>query len=59
MAAVASVVNTAARAQPVAASDGILVTEAVYQRAGRALAGSRRQDYDLKGDEKPVRLYAV
>jgi adenylate cyclase len=57
--AIGTVVNTAARAQSAAASGEILVTEAVYQRARDALAGSASKPYDLKGFERPVALYAA
>lgn len=57
--AIGTVVNTAARAQSAAQAGGILVTQAVYDRARRELAESEGQEYHLKGFEKPVRLYAV
>jgi len=57
--AIGMVVNTAARAQAAAEAGRILVTQAVFERAGRHLAGSRGQDYQLKGFEKPISLYAI
>jgi adenylate cyclase len=55
--AIGTVVNTASRAQSAAAADQILVTQAVYQRAPSDLAGSRAQEYQLKGFEAPTTLY--
>jgi adenylate cyclase len=57
--AIGTVVNTAARAQSVAESGRILVTRAVYDRARHQMAGSDGQEYDLKGFDKPVELYAI
>jgi class 3 adenylate cyclase len=57
--AIGTVVNTAARAQAAAEPGRILVTQAVFERAGRHLAGSRGQEYQLKGFDKPVCLYTV
>lgn len=57
--AIGTVVNTAARAQSAAKGGQILVTEAVYERARPALSESPAGDYELKGFDKPVRLYAA
>jgi adenylate cyclase len=57
--AVGTVVNTAARAQSAAQAGGILVTQAVYDRAGRDVVGSEGREYHLKGFETPVRLYTA
>ena len=51
--------NTASRAQSAAAADEILLTEAVYERARSELRGSRAQDYQLKGFDAPIRLWAA
>ncbi len=55
--AIGTVVNTASRAQSAARSGEILVPQAVYDRAGRELAGSKGQEYQLKGFDVPMRLY--
>ena len=57
--AIGTVVNTAARAQSAATAGQILVTEAVYERAKLDLSGSTARDYQLKGFDAPVRLYAT
>ena len=57
--AIGTVVNTASRAQSVAAAGEILLTETVYDRAQQDLALSRVGDYQLKGFAAPVRLYAA
>lgn len=57
--AIGTVVNTAARAQSAAAAGEILLTQAVYDRFSPALAVSGARDYDLKGFEAPVKLYAA
>jgi adenylate cyclase len=57
--AIGTVVNTAARAQAVAAPGEILVTEAVHESARDDLAGSMSKQYDLKGFDRPVALYAA
>lgn len=57
--AIGTVVNTAARAQSAATTGQILVTEAVYERARLDLSGSTARDYQLKGFDSPVRLYAT
>jgi len=55
--AIGTVVNLASRAQTAAAAGEILVTQAVYERA--ELAGSRAQEFQLKGFETPTTLYAA
>jgi class 3 adenylate cyclase len=57
--AIGTVVNTASRAQSAAAGGEILLTQAVYDRAASELAGSRAQEYRLKGFEAPIKLYAA
>jgi class 3 adenylate cyclase len=57
--AIGTVVNTAARAQSAAEAGRILVTRAVYDRARRQMAESQGREYDLKGFDKPVELYAI
>ncbi len=57
--AIGTVVNTAARAQSAAEAGGILVTKAVYDRARRQIAETDGRDYNLKGFEKPIELYAL
>lgn len=57
--AIGTVVNTAARAQSAAEAGQILVTEAVCDRAPGETGDTEGRDYDLKGFEKPVRLFAV
>lgn len=57
--AIGTVVNTAARAQAAAAAGEILLTRAVYERSQSELAGSRAQEYRLKGFEAPIELYAA
>jgi adenylate cyclase len=57
--AIGTVVNTAARAQSVAQAGQILVTRAVRDRSGPALAASTGLLYPLKGLIEPVELYAA
>jgi adenylate cyclase len=57
--AIGTVVNTAARAQAAADAGRILVTRAIYDRAGGVMAGSEAREYALKGFEAPVKLYAA
>lgn len=57
--AIGTVVNTAARAQSAAAADQILVTQAVRASAGRATAEAEGREYNLKGFEAPITLYAA
>src|SRR5215216_5196911 len=49
--AIGTVVNTAARAQAAADAGRILVTRAVYDRAGLAGDGTQGREYQLKGFE--------
>jgi len=56
--AIGTVVNTASRAQGVARGGEILVTEAVHDRLDE-LGGSRGQQFQLKGFDAPVTLYAA
>jgi adenylate cyclase len=55
--AIGTVVNTAARAQSAAAAGEILVSQAVHDRAGRAVVASEGREYSLKGFDAPVQLY--
>ncbi len=57
--AIGTVVNTASRAQSVAAADQILVTDAVHRRALADLADSQPKIYQLKGFDTPIELYAA
>ena len=57
--AIGTVVNLASRAQSAAAAGEILVTQAVYERAPSALAGSQPQQRALKGFEGATTLYAA
>lgn len=57
--AIGTVVNTAARAQSAAEAGGILITRAVYDRAGRDVVESEGREYQLKGFEAPVQLYSA
>jgi class 3 adenylate cyclase len=57
--AIGTVVNTAARAQSAAAAGQILVTNAVCDRARAQTAQRQRQEYHLKGFERPVELNAI
>jgi class 3 adenylate cyclase len=57
--AIGTVVNTAARAQSAAEAGGILVTEAVYDRARNQIATKAGREHRLKGFEKPITLYAI
>jgi adenylate cyclase len=57
--AIGTVVNLASRAQSAAAAGEILVTQSVYERAQRELAGSRAQEFQLKCFEAPTLLYAA
>ena len=52
-------VNTAARAQSAASAGQILVTGAVHQRVPDELRDSTAADYQLKGFDRPVELYAA
>ena len=57
--AIGTVVNLAARAQSAANAGEILVTQAVYERAQSDLMGSEAKEYQLKGFESLVTLYAA
>lgn len=57
--AIGTVVNTASRAQSAAAAGEILLTQAVHERVRSELAGSRPQEYRLKGFDAPTKLYAA
>ena len=57
--AIGTVVNTASRAQAAAEPGQILVTEAVYQKARSDLPDSSGKEYQLKGFDEPIRLYAA
>ena len=57
--AVGTVVNTAARAQAAAKAGEILFTQAVHDRGGSAILGSKLEEHALKGFEHPVQLYAM
>lgn len=56
--AIGTVVNTASRAQTAADAGQILVTQAVFERAG-ADVGGEPKPYQLKGFEAPIRLYSA
>jgi class 3 adenylate cyclase len=57
--AIGTVVNTAARAQAAAEAGQILVTRAVHDALRDRPDGARPREYQLKGFEQPVALYAV
>ncbi len=57
--AIGTVVNTAARAQSAAAAGEILVTHAVYESARGELSESPAQDFQLKGFDTPIPLWAA
>src|SRR3546814_8656846 len=57
--AIGSVVNRAARAQAAAATGQILVTRAVYEKAKGEIFAERGTDFQLKGFEKPIELFAA
>ena len=57
--AIGTVVNTASRAQSAAGAGQILVTQAVYEQARSELPDSTAAEYQLKGFDAPVRLYAA
>lgn len=57
--AIGTVVNRAARAQAAAKHGEILVTRAVYDRAGPAVENAREGQYRLKGFADPIPLYAA
>jgi adenylate cyclase len=57
--AIGTVVNLASRAQSAAKAGKILVTQAVYERSQSDLMGSQPEEYQLKGFEAPIKLYAA
>jgi class 3 adenylate cyclase len=57
--AIGTVVNTASRAQSAAMAGQILVTRAVYERARSDLSDSTAREYQLKGFDEPIELYAA
>lgn len=57
--AIGTVVNTASRAQSAAGAGQILVTQVVYEQARSELPNSTAREYELKGFDAPVRLYAA
>ena len=57
--AIGTVVNTASRAQSVAAADQILVTKAVFDLAQPDLKDSPSKAFQLKGFDRPIELYAA
>jgi adenylate cyclase len=57
--AIGTVVNVASRAQSAAAADEILMTSAVREKAAAALPESAAREYQLKGIERPAKLWAA
>jgi class 3 adenylate cyclase len=57
--AIGTVVNTASRAQSAAEAGRILVTRAVYDKARTDMADSQGREYELKGFDRPIELYAA
>ena len=57
--AIGTVVNVASRAQSAAASDQILMTAAVREKAAALLAESAGREYQLKGIDAPAKLWAA
>lgn len=57
--AIGTVVNLASRAQSAANAGKILVTQAVYERSQSDMMDSQAQEYQLKGFEAPIKLYAA
>jgi adenylate cyclase len=57
--AIGTVVNVASRAQGAAAPDQILMTAAVREKAAAALPESAAREYQLKGIERPAKLWAA
>jgi class 3 adenylate cyclase len=57
--AIGTVVNVASRAQSAAEADQILVTAAVRERAATALPESAGREYQLKGIDRPAKLWAA
>jgi adenylate cyclase len=57
--AIGTIVNTAARAQSAAAPGQILVTREVHDRAASLIWDGPANDYQLKGFDSPIQLYAA
>jgi class 3 adenylate cyclase len=57
--AIGTVVNMASRAQSAAGAGEILVTQAVYERMRADLSSGTAKEYQLKGFDHPVELYAA
>lgn len=57
--AIGTVVNLASRVQSAADAGRILVTQAVYDRAQPDMTDGQAREYELKGFDAPVRLYAA
>jgi adenylate cyclase len=57
--AIGTVVNVASRAQSAPAADEILMTAAVREKAAAALPESAAREYQLKGIERPAKLWAA
>jgi adenylate cyclase len=57
--AIGTVVNVASRAQGAAAPDQILMTAAMREKAAAALPESAAREYQLKGIERPEKLWAA
>jgi len=57
--AIGTVVNTASRAQAVAAAGQILVTRAVYEWARSDMSGSEAHQYTLKGFSEVIELFTA
>jgi class 3 adenylate cyclase len=57
--AIGTVVNTAARAQSAAKAEQILVTKQVHDRAPSLPWADEANEYQLKGFDSPISLYAA
>ena len=57
--AIGTVVNLASRAQSAAQAGAILVTQAVYERSSYLIGTRQPEEYELKGFESPIKLYAA
>ncbi len=57
--AIGTVVNTASRAQSAAAAGEILMTQTVYERARSELGERSAREFQLKGFDAPIRLWAA
>lgn len=57
--AIGTVVNTASRAQTAAAAGQILMTQAVFERAGSDIAADGPKPYQLKSFDAPIELYSA